>query len=144
MLGSIVHDTRYAARSLVRQPGTTALAVGILALGLGVNTAVLAVAYGMLWRPLPYADADRLVTVAQVYVENGSESGVRLDRMHEWNRRLRTMRVAGHDARERVVRGVGPTLVMEVASVTSDFFEVLRVPAVRASPPGSRTATAGS
>ena len=131
MLESILRDARYAARSLVRQPGTTALAVGILALGLGVNTAVLAVAYGMLWRPLPYADADRLVTVAQVYVENGSESGVRLDRMDEWNRRLRTMRVAGHDARERVVRGVGPTRVMEVASVTGDFFEVLGVPAVQ-------------
>ena len=43
MLESILHDVRYAARSLVRQPGTTALAVGILALGLGVNTAVLAV-----------------------------------------------------------------------------------------------------
>ena len=45
VLESILHDVRYAARSLVRQPGTTALAVGILALGLGVNTAVLAVAY---------------------------------------------------------------------------------------------------
>ena len=115
----------------MRQPGTTALAVGILALGLGVNTAVLAVAYGVLWRPLPYPDADRLVTVAQVYSENGSESGVRRERFDEWNRRLRTRRVAGHNARERVVRGAGPTRVMQVASVTGDFFEVLGVPAVQ-------------
>ena len=131
MLESILHDVRYAARSLVRQPGTTALVVGILALGLGVNTGVLAVAYGVLWRPLPYADADRLVTVARVYAENGSESGVRFDRIDEWNRRLRTIRVAGHNARERVVRGVGPTRVMQVASVTADFFEVLGAPAVQ-------------
>ena len=131
MLESILHDARYAARSLVRQPGTTALAVGILALGLGVNTAVLAVAYGVLWRPLPYPDADRLVTIAQVYSENGSESGVRRERFDEWNRRLRTMRVAGQNARERVVRGAGPTRVMQVASVTGDFFEVLGVPAVQ-------------
>ena len=127
VLESILHDVRYAARSLVRQPGTTALAVGILALGLGVNTAVLAVAYGVLWRPLPYPDADRLVTVARVYAENGSESGVSFDRFDEWNRRLRTMRVAGHNTRDRVVRGAGPTRVMEVASVTGDFFEVLGV-----------------
>ena len=53
MLESTLHDVRYAVRSLVRQPATTALAVGILALGLGVNTAVVAVAYGVLWRPLP-------------------------------------------------------------------------------------------
>ena len=131
MLESFLHDVRYAVRSLVRQPGTTALAVGILALGLGVNTAVLAVAYGVLWRPLPYPDAGRLVTVARVYAENGSESGVWFDRFDEWNRRLRTMWVAGHNTRERVVRGAGPTRVMEVASVTGDFFEVLGVPAVQ-------------
>ena len=131
MLESILHDLRYAARSLVRQPGTTALVVGILALGLGVNTAVLAVAYGVLWRPLPYVEADRLVTVAQVHLEIGSEGGLRLDRLDEWNRRLRTLRLAGHAVRERVVRGVGPTRVMEVASVTGDFFELLGVPAVK-------------
>ena len=129
MLESILHDARYAARSVMRQPGTTALAVGILALGLGVNTAVLAVVWGVLWRPLPYPDADRLVTVAQVNQEDGSESAVRLDRIDEWNRRLGTMRVAGHAARERVVRGAGPPRVMEVANVTGDFFEVLGVPA---------------
>ena len=134
-LESMFHDMRYAARSLLRQRGTTALAVGILALGLGVNTAVLAVAYGVLWRPLPYAYADRLVTVAQVYGVDGSESGVRLDRMDEWNRRLRTMRVAGHDARGRVVRNAGPTRVMEVATVTGDFFEVLGAPAVQGAAP---------
>lgn len=129
MLESILHDVRYAARSLISQPGTTALVVGILALGLGVNTAVLAVAWGVLWRPLPYPAADRLVTVAQVHVERGSESGVRLDRIDEWNHRLGTMRVAGYAARERVVGGAGPPRVMEVAKVTGDFFEVVGMPA---------------
>ena len=129
MLESILHDVRYAARSLFRQPGTTALTVSILALGLGVNTAVLAVAWGVLWRPLPYPAPDRLVRVVQVYAERGSELGVRLDRIDEWNRRLGTMRVAGYAARERVVRGAGPPRVMEVANVTGDFFEVVGMPA---------------
>ncbi len=120
---------RNAARSLVRQPGTAALAVGILALGLGVNTAVLAVAWGVLWQPLPYPNADRLVTVARVSQEDGSESAVGLDRIDEWNRRLGAMRVAGHAARERVVRGAGRPRVMDVASVTGDFFEVVGMPA---------------
>ena len=131
MLESILHDARNAARSLVRQPGTAALAIGILALGLGVNTAVLAVAWGVLWRPLPYPDADRLVTIVQVYAENGLESDVRLNRIDEWNRRLGTMRLAGHQTRERVVRGAGPVRVTEVASVTGDFFGLLGVPAAR-------------
>ena len=129
MLESILHDVRQAARSLARLRGTTALTVGLLALGLGVNTAVLAVAWGVLWRPLPYPDADRLVTVVRVYADRGSELGVRLDRIDEWNRRLGTMRVAGYAARERVARGAGPPRVMEVANVTGDFFEVVGMPA---------------
>ncbi len=131
MLEAILHDVRYAARSVVRQSGVTALAVGILALGLGINTAVFAVSYGVLWRPLPYPDADRLVTVAVVYEEDGLEHRVGFGRIDDWNGRLRTARVAGYDARERVVRGAGPSRVMEVATVSEDFFDVLGVPAVR-------------
>ena len=131
MLESIVHDVRYTARSLVRQRGVIALAVGSLALGLGINTAVLGVAYGVLWRPLPYLDVDRLITIAEVYEEDGLEHRVGFDRIAEWNRRLRTARVAGYDVRERVVRGGGPTRVMEVATVSEDFFDVLGLPAAR-------------
>ena len=106
------------------------MAVGILALGLGVNTAVLAVAYGVLWRPLPYPDAHRLITVALLYREDASVFGeVRLDQLDTWNRSLRTARVAGHDTRERVVRGAGRILVTEVATVAGDLFGVLGAPA---------------
>ena len=57
----------------------------ILALGLGINTAVLAVSYGVLWRPLPYPEADRLITAAVVFTRDESpEFGVRLERIDEW------------------------------------------------------------
>ena len=135
MLESILYDVRYAARSLVRQPGVTVLAAGILALGLGLNAAVLAVAYGVLWRPLPYPAADRLVTVARVDARDGRESAVWLGRIDEWNRRLRTVRLAGYTTRERVVRGAGPARVRSVTTVTEDFFEVLGVPAVEGGVP---------
>ena len=90
----------------------------------------------MLWRPLPYPDADRLVSIAQVYVDDGSESGVRLDQLEAWSRRLGTVQVAGHDTRERVVRGAGPTLVKEVATVAGDFFGVRACRLGRVSCPG--------
>ena len=112
-----------------RQPGVVALAVGILALGLGVNTAVLAVAHGVLWRPLPYPDAHRLITVAEVYEEGGPEHGARLGQLREWDRRLGTARVAGYAVRERAVRGAGQSRVLEVATVTDGFFDVVGVPA---------------
>ena len=135
MLESLAHDIRHAARSLVRQPGVTVLVVGILALGLGVNAAVLAVAYGVLWRPLPYPVAEQLVTVSQVDLRDGRESAIWLGQIDEWNRRLRTVRVAGYQTRERVVRGAGPTRVREVATVSEGFFEVLGVPALRGAVP---------
>ncbi|MDE0194616.1 MAG: ABC transporter permease, partial [bacterium] len=135
MLESLAHDVRYAARSLIRQPGVTVLAAGILAVGLGLNSAVLAVAYGVLWRPLPYPAADRLVTVARVDSRDGRESAVWLGRIDEWNRRLRTVRLAGYSTRERVVRGAGPTRVRAVTTITEGFFEVLGVPAVEGAVP---------
>ena len=85
MLESIGHAVRYVARSLVRQPGVIVLAAGILALGLGINTAVLAVAHGLLWRPLPYLAADRLITIAEVYEEDGLEHRVGFGEIDEWN-----------------------------------------------------------
>src|SRR5206468_8673161 len=54
---------RHACRLLVRERGFTAAAVLTLALGVGANAAVFAVVEAVLLRPLPFADADRLVTV---------------------------------------------------------------------------------
>lgn len=60
---SWIHDLRYAFRSLLRRPGLTATSVASLAIGLGGTLAIFAVAYGVLFRPLPFADPDRLLQV---------------------------------------------------------------------------------
>ena len=61
--GSLIQDLGNAARALIREPGLTVAAVATLALGIGAATGTFSVVHSILLQDLPYADADRLVTV---------------------------------------------------------------------------------
>ena len=63
---SLLRDVRLAIRSLARNPGFTAVSVLTLALGIGATTTVFSVVYGVLFRPLPFPGADRLVQIVQI------------------------------------------------------------------------------
>ncbi len=67
----LLRDLRYGFRTLRKNPAFTIVAVLALALGIGANTAMFSVAYGMLLRPLPYADADRVAVVYMRYFPAG-------------------------------------------------------------------------
>jgi putative ABC transport system permease protein len=63
VLDTTMRDVKYAVRTLLRRPGFTVVAVSALALGIGATTAIFSVVNGVLLRPLPYREADRIVAV---------------------------------------------------------------------------------
>ena len=61
----LAQDVRFAARSLLKSPGFAVATVVTLALGIGANTAIFSLINGVLLKPLPYRDGERLVLLTQ-------------------------------------------------------------------------------
>jgi putative ABC transport system permease protein len=84
-------DMRFGARMLLKSPAFTLAAILSLAIGIGANTALFSVVNAVLWRPLPYPDAERLVRVGEFtsaaeFVALGKANRV-FDRLAAWSAR---------------------------------------------------------
>jgi putative ABC transport system permease protein len=127
-LQAFLQDARYALRGLRRRPSFTAIALTTLALGIGVNTAVFSVFYGVLLHPLPYDRAEQLAIVWSSFRTAGNArapvSGAILREIERRNRSLAG--VAGIWTISRTFTGDNPEQV-KCARVTTNFFDVLGV-----------------
>ena len=82
---TVLVDIWRSLRSLRRAPGFAALAIAMLAVGIGANTAMFSVVNAVWLRPLPYATPDRLVSIEEA-VPRGAVAGTRAADMTRVNR----------------------------------------------------------
>jgi hypothetical protein len=67
----LLHDLRFAVRQGLKSPKFTVTAILIFSLGIGATTAIFSLVEGILLRPLPFSDPDRLVALGDRLQENG-------------------------------------------------------------------------
>jgi predicted permease len=121
-------DLRQAVRGFRRSPGVTATMVGILGLAIGAATAIFSVVYGVLLRPLPYPDPDRLVAIAEIN-RRGGYSRLADPNFDDFRDRSRTFAaMAKYTGYETSVAGGSEPTRTRIATVSGGFFGVLGVP----------------
>jgi putative ABC transport system permease protein len=132
VIEQLLRDLRYAGRSLRRSPGFAALAVLIMALGIGANTAVFSVVNAVLLTPLPYPAADRIVTLNTAFLETGKTQGlVSIGNFRDWRGQSSSFEaMATYRGGETPVTPGTPGTTAEyarVAAVDAQFFRVFAV-----------------
>ncbi len=126
-LHSVLSDCRYGFRQLRKNPGATAVMVFTLALAIGATTAIFSVVYGVLLRPLPYTDANRIMAVFEVNSQGrwSRLADPNFDDFRDQNRSFQA--IAKYIDNTMSVSGASQPTRTTVASVSPDFLKVFGV-----------------
>jgi putative ABC transport system permease protein len=126
---SLAQDLRYGVRVLLKNRGFTLAAVITLALGIGANTAIFSVIYGVLLRPLPYRDGEQLVVVhQQARLAKVDDMGFSAKEFFDYRDQNKTMEsVVEHHSMSFILFGREEPERVQTGVVSANFFEVLGV-----------------
>ena len=127
-MSGLLYDIRYGFRMLTKNPGFSAVVVLILVVGIGANTVFFSVINGVLLRPLPFRDSDRIVVMLQRDpVKNGITTVSPAAFVHWRERNTVFERVATGERHGFMLTGAGESEIVRGACVSCGFFETLGV-----------------
>src|SRR5690348_17052449 len=131
-MGTLSQDFRYGWRTIRKNPGFTTVAVLVLALGIGANTAIFSVVNAVLLRPLPFDQPDRLVALYHTPPQT-SFPGIPLFSVSpanflDWQARSKSFEaMSAYHGREYTLTGKGQPEAVRTTLATDGFFKVLGV-----------------
>jgi predicted permease len=129
-LRNAARDVLVAARMLGRRPSFSLVAAATLALGIGANTAMFAIVHGVLIQPLPFPEPDRLLLLSSSPIDPvfGVATGFVEETYRDFRRDTRLYdAVSVFATTPAVITGAGEPARVKLATVTGEFFDVLRV-----------------
>jgi putative ABC transport system permease protein len=130
MMAALLQDLRYVLRGLRRSPGFTATAVATLALGIGANAAIFSLVDAALIRPLPFPEADRIVTLGEREAREAPDraGGTSFANFFDWREQSRSFEaMAIFNGWKPALTGMDEAERLPAAFVTAGIFDVLRV-----------------
>jgi putative ABC transport system permease protein len=121
-------DLKFALRSLRNNPGFTLLAVTVMALGIGANTAMFSVVSAVLLKPLAFHEPDRVVTLSSLWNKSMGHGYVSAPDFHDWHDQSTAFTAMAYYNHDDVSLAVGRVAeYVHVAVVTPEFFRVFAV-----------------
>src|SRR5258708_24437888 len=125
---TLLQDLRFAARMLRKNPGFTAVAVLVMALGIGANTAMFSVVNAVLLKPLAFNDPDRVVTLSTLWKKSGHHGQASAPDYRDWRDQSSAFEgMAYYENYDSAVTAGSAAEYTHIAMVSPNLFHVFRV-----------------
>jgi predicted permease len=125
---TLLQDLRFAARMLRKNPGFTAVAVLVMALGIGANTAMFSVVNAVLLKPLAFNDPDRIVTLSTLWKKSGHHGQASAPDYRDWRDQSSAFEsMAYYENYDSAVTAGSAAEYTYTAMVSPNLFHVFRV-----------------
>lgn len=126
-MNELLRDLRYAWRTLWNSPGFTIIAIATLAIGIGANTAIFSFVDGVLLKPLPYAEPDRILRVLEK-PPGGGRNGISTLNYLDWQRENTVFEyMAAQTGGSVTLTGIDEPVQLRGALVSPHYFDIFGI-----------------